>query len=164
MCPFISQIDLIDMRHLPHGEMKWILHCVDHWSKFNFAYAIESKTAINVANVLNMQIFPYFGVPRILHSDNGREFVNHVIEGLQAMWHTEIQLVSGRPRHPQSQGLVERAHQTLQKKLGGGIMKSKLKTQPWSEWLPKIACKLFSMLFDYICLSGTKHLFLLSLI
>ena len=22
-----------------------------------------------------------------------------VIEGLQAMWHTEIQLVSGRPRH-----------------------------------------------------------------
>ena len=28
---------------------------------------IESKT---VANVLNMQIFPYFGVPRILHLDN----------------------------------------------------------------------------------------------
>ena len=60
MCPFISQIDLIDMRHLPHGEMKWILHCVDHWSKFIFAYAIESKSAINVANVLNMQIFSYF--------------------------------------------------------------------------------------------------------
>ena len=109
-----------------------------------------------------MQIFPYFGVPRILHSDNGREFINNVIEGLQAMRHIEIQLVSGRPRHPQSQGLVERAHQTLQKKLGGEIMKSKLKTPPWSEWLPKIACKLFValMLFDYICLSGTKHLFL----
>ena len=33
------------------------------------------------------------------------------------MWHTQIKLaiVSGRPHHPQSQGLVERAHQTLQK-------------------------------------------------
>ena len=79
-----------------------------------------------------MLIFPYFGVPCILHSDNGRDFGNYVIEGLQAMWHTEIQQVSSRPRHPQS---VERAHQTLQKKHGGEIVKSKLKTPPWSEWL-----------------------------
>ena len=83
--------------------------------QIQFAYAIESKIAINVANVLNMLIFPYFVAPRILHLDNSREFVNHVIEGLQAMWHTEIQQVSGRPRHPQSQGLVECAHQTLQR-------------------------------------------------
>ena len=138
MCTFISQIDLIDMRHLPHGEMKWILHCVDHWSKFNFAYAIESKTAINVANVLNMQIFPYFWCTS--HTSLGQWSRIYVIEGLQAMWHIEIQKVSGQPRHLQSQGLVEHAHQ---KKLGGEIMKSKLKTPPWSEWLPKIACKLF---------------------
>ena len=32
---FIIQIDLIDMQHnkLPHN--KWILHCVEHWSKCN---------------------------------------------------------------------------------------------------------------------------------
>ena len=41
------------MRHLPHGTKKWILHCVDHWSKFNFAYALEAKNARNVADVLN---------------------------------------------------------------------------------------------------------------
>ena len=42
-------------------------------------------------------------------------------------------------------------------------MKNKLKVPPWSEWLPKTACKLFAtlMLFDYICLRGTNHLFLL---
>ena len=70
------------MRHLPHGNNKWILHCVDHWSKFNFAYALDAKTASNVAGILNTHIFPYFGVPRILHSDNGREFVNMVIVDL----------------------------------------------------------------------------------
>ena len=70
------------MRHLPHGNKKWILHCVDHLSKFNFAYALEGKSTRNVADVLNTHIFPYFGVPRILHSDNGREFVNGVISDL----------------------------------------------------------------------------------
>ena len=67
------------MRHLPHNNKKWILHAIDHWSKFNFAYAIESKHAVNVAHVLEVHIFPYFGVPRILQSDNGREFINKVL-------------------------------------------------------------------------------------
>ena len=42
---------------------------------FNFAYALEAKSARNVAGILNTHIFPYFGVPRIVQSDNGREFV-----------------------------------------------------------------------------------------
>ena len=57
--------------------------CVDHWSKFNFAYALDAKTASNVAGILNTHIFPYFGVPA-----------------------------------------------------------SGMKTPPWSDWLPRIVCKL----------------------
>ena len=47
------QIDLIDMRHLPDGKNSWIFHAVDHWSKFNFAYGIPRKRAVDVASVLN---------------------------------------------------------------------------------------------------------------
>ena len=83
---------------------------MDHWSKFNFAYLLESKHAAGVCEALDKNLFPYFGVPRILHSDNGREFINHLIEDLLTRWSSDIQLVSGRPRHPQSQGLVEKAH------------------------------------------------------
>ena len=46
------QIDLIDMRHLPHDGNKWILHIVDHWSKFILAYPLPQKTAKEVANAL----------------------------------------------------------------------------------------------------------------
>eukprot|EP00731_Ephydatia_muelleri_P030186 Em0021g709a len=46
------QIDLIDMRHLPHDGNKWILHIVDHWSKFNLAYPLPQKTAKEVTNAL----------------------------------------------------------------------------------------------------------------
>ena len=104
------QIDLIDMRHLPHDGNKWILHIVDHWSKFNLAYPLPQKTAKEVANALEKWVFPIFGLPTILHSDNGREFVNHLIEDVLATWPGAVQLVSCRPRHPQLQGLVEQAH------------------------------------------------------
>ena len=70
---------------------------MDHWPKFNFAYALEAKSARNVADVLNMHIFPYFIVLRILHSYNGSKIVNRVISDLLKLWHSNIQLVSGRP-------------------------------------------------------------------
>ena len=28
------------MRHLPDEDFKWILHIVDHWSKFNLAFPL----------------------------------------------------------------------------------------------------------------------------
>ena len=130
------------MRHHPNGNYTWILHCVDHWSKLNFAYPLTSKHAVCVSAALNTHLFPYFGVPRVLHSDNGREFINAVIEELLKSWHSDIQLVSGRPRHPQSQGLVERAHYTLQRKLSAETSRVKVKSPPWSKWLPRIICKL----------------------
>ena len=68
------------MRHLPDGEYSWILHGVDHWSKFHFAYPLVHKSALDVAVVLEKYIFPIMGIPSILQSDNGREFINAVIK------------------------------------------------------------------------------------
>ena len=53
----------------------------------------------------------------ILQSDNGREFVNEVIPKVMSMW-TDVVIVHGRPRHPQSQGSVERANQDVEIMLG----------------------------------------------
>lgn len=55
-------------------------------------------------------IFVDFGTPRKLHTDNGSEFDN---EGMRHMLRTEfpdVEHIFGRPRHPQSQGLVEQAN------------------------------------------------------
>ena len=84
---------------------------------------------------------PALSILCILHSDNGREFINKVIHQLLDRWHSNIQLVSGRPRHPQSQGVVERAHGTLERKLAAEIVKHKEKSPPWSRWLSRIICK-----------------------
>lgn len=96
------QIDLIDFRSRPDGDYKWILHARDHFSKFSWAYPLKTKCANEVAECLGEQ-FCVFGPPRILQSDNGREFTAHVINELTTIWPNMI-IIHGRPRHPQSQG------------------------------------------------------------
>lgn len=141
------------MRHLPHGEFKWILHIIDHWSKFNFAFPLQRKSASDVANALQKWVFPFMGLPSILQSDNGREFVNQLIDSVLSTWPGQVQLVSGRPRHPQSQGLVEQAHYTMERMISAKVVESKSKCPPWSDWLPHIVCKYMYLFLqsNYFC-------------
>jgi hypothetical protein len=53
--------------------------------------------------------FLLFGAPHILQSDNGREITATIIKELKDMW-PDCSLVHGKPRHPQSQGSVERGN------------------------------------------------------
>lgn len=80
------QMDLIDMRTRPdispNGKIyRWILQLKDHFTKFCWAKALEHKQAREVYNCVK-EIFFMFGPPRILQSDNGREFVNELINSL----------------------------------------------------------------------------------
>ena len=97
------------MKHMPHNGYTWILHIVNHWSKFNFAFPLVKKKANHVVKALHNYVFPVFSLSAIIHSDNGKEFVNKLIEDVVSTWPGHVQLISGRPRHPQSQGLVEHA-------------------------------------------------------
>ena len=67
--------------------------------------------------MLEERVFAYLGPPRIFHSDNGREFVNQVLSSLVQSWGGETTLVNGRPRHSQSQGLVEVGNKHVERKL-----------------------------------------------
>lgn len=68
------QIDLIDMRSVCYGGMNFILHAKDHFTKFSWLFPLPSKEAKHVASHLHT-IFCTAGPPRILQSDNGKEFV-----------------------------------------------------------------------------------------
>ena len=103
-----GQVDLVDMQSLKHGEYKYILHYQDHLTKYSVLRAITSKRAAEVAYHL-LDIFLLFGAPHILQSDNGREFTASVISELKDLW-PDCVVVHGKPRHPQSQGSVERAN------------------------------------------------------
>jgi len=87
------------------GEFCFIMVYQEHLTKFARLRALKLKMAEEVAtNILD--IFCIFGAPVILQSDNGREFVNKIINDLKTMWPT-LKIVHGKPCHSLSQSSVE---------------------------------------------------------
>ena len=112
------QIDLIDMRHSPDGEFNWIGHFTDHMTKFHILFPCKNKSAPEVAKLIEERVLAYLGPPHIFHSDNGREFVNNLLHSLLDNWSSgNVTFVTGRPRHSQSQGLVERGNAIIEDKI-----------------------------------------------
>ncbi|CAJ0914660.1 unnamed protein product, partial [Mesorhabditis belari] len=75
-----------------------------------------------------MEIFGTFGAPKILQSDNGKEFANRLVKELVNRW-PSCRIMHGRPRHSQSQGSVERANQDVEK-----ILCTQLREQQSTRW------------------------------
>lgn len=123
-----GQVDLVGFQSLTDGRYKWILNYQDHQTKFISLLPLESKRAVEVASNL-LTIFLTFGAPKILQSDNGREFVNSIINEIKELW-PECIIVHGRPRHPQSQGSIERSNQDVENMLRAWMKDNK--TKKWS--------------------------------
>lgn len=109
-------IDCIDMRRYQseNDDYCWILNVIDSYTKFLWSYKLKNKAAGTIVNVLR-SCFYAFGVPSSIQSDNGKEFSNQLLRNLCA--EMRIQVIHGRPRHPQSQGPVERVNQTIKRRL-----------------------------------------------
>lgn len=105
----------MDFQSCPDKNYKWLFNYQDHLTKLLFLRPLQTKTANEVANEL-LKIFLEVGAPSILQSDNGREFTNSLISELVKMW-PNLKILHGRPRHPQSQGSIERSNQDVENML-----------------------------------------------
>ena len=65
---------------------------VDHWSKFQLAFPLSSKSARDIASALEKWVFSVMELPSILQSNNGCEFVNKVIEEVLTTWAGKVLL------------------------------------------------------------------------
>lgn len=125
------QVDLIDFQSHPDNEYKFIMVYQDHLTKFCVLKPLKSKTAKEVSNNL-IDIFTLIGAPSVLQSDNGREFVNAIIDSLKLLW-PELKIIHGKPRHSQSQGSVERANQDIENMITTWLQDNQ--TSEWSKGL-----------------------------
>ncbi|KAF7685352.1 Pro-Pol polyprotein [Cucumispora dikerogammari] len=93
-----------------NNNYKYILVVIDCYSKFIWAFSLITKSPTHVKTSL-LQIFNTFAPPKILQSDNGKEFKNSTLNDLCEEYN--IVFVHGRPRKPTTQGQVERSNSTI---------------------------------------------------
>ena len=74
------------MRSEAHDGYQWIAHVIDYFSKYHILWPMENKTGSEVTEGLKKFVLPYFGLPKILQSDNGLEFCNQLVESLVDTW------------------------------------------------------------------------------
>ncbi|XP_066969245.1 uncharacterized protein [Macrobrachium rosenbergii] len=87
-----------------------LLTIMDRASRFPEAFPMRKITSKVVFEKL-MDFFSRYGLPRKIQTDCGTNFTSKVFKGKCA--ELAIQHITSVPYHPESQGVVERFHQTL---------------------------------------------------
>ncbi len=107
-----SHIQIDTSVHLPESAdgMKVLLVVIDVFTGYIILRALPSNTMERVAKEL-WSIFALFGVPKIIQSDNGTEFVNQVIQSLTKLINVDHRLIT--PYNPRCDGKVERSIGTI---------------------------------------------------
>ena len=74
---------------------------------------IPNKKITTLAVQLFSEIFPKFGFPSILHSDNIAKFISKFIKNLTQQIGVKKTFISPSPHHPQPNGKLESSHQFI---------------------------------------------------
>ena len=94
---------------------KYILVVMDYFTKWPEVFAIPNQEAITIAETVVAEVFCRYGVPLEIHSDQGRNFESLVFQETCRIM--GIHKTRTTAYHPQSDGMVERFNQTLERHL-----------------------------------------------
>uniref|UniRef100_A0A2N9INB9 Uncharacterized protein n=1 Tax=Fagus sylvatica TaxID=28930 RepID=A0A2N9INB9_FAGSY len=132
--PF-AQWGLDIMGPFPVGtkQAKFLVVAIDYFTKWVEAEPLATITEKNVKNFVWKGVICRFGIPRVLVSDNGKQFDNGPFRDLCAQLNIKNHYSS--PRHPQANGQVEVTNRTLLKQIKTRLEGAK---GMWVEELPSI--------------------------
>jgi transposase InsO family protein len=140
MCPItvthpmeLVHVDVVGIETNPNATRSTVakvLVVTDHFTRFTQAYLIPNEQAKTIANALWSGFLSVFGAPARLISDQGPSFESKLIAELCAL--LGVEKVRTTPYHPQGNGQVERANQTLL------TMLRKLSTEDKREWYKQL--------------------------
>ena len=94
---------------------KYFLIAADYFIKWVEAYPLVNQEAVTVAGVLIREFISRFGVPLILHFDQGRNFESAVFSEMCKL--PGVAKTRTTPLNPQSDGMVEHFNRTLEAQL-----------------------------------------------
>ena len=75
------EVDFTEIKPARYGN-KYLLVFIDTFSSWVEAFPTRTETANVIAKKILEEIFPRFGIPKVIRSDNGPAFVAQVSQGL----------------------------------------------------------------------------------
>lgn len=124
-------IDIIGPFSISTSKNRFIVAITDVASRYGITKAIPDKSSATVAKFLFENVLCVHGMPKILQSDQGTEFVNLVIQYICSLIRTKVKYSS--PFHPQGNGVIESFNGTLLAKLSRLVASDSLN---WDLYLP----------------------------
>lgn len=111
-CPFERiAIDILGPFPRTKDGNRYIVVVMDYFTKWPECFAVPNQTAEVVLSPLINEVFCRFGVPQVIHSDQGRNFEADVFQSVLKI--LGVEKTRTTPLHPQSDGMVERFNRTL---------------------------------------------------
>lgn len=108
------QIDLVDMSNISevNDGFKFILMCIDVFSKFGWAIPIKNKSAISVLEAIKT-ILSSKRIPERIHTDEGKEFLNKLVKNYLNNLHIKLYIINSEMKA----SVVERFNRTIKEKM-----------------------------------------------
>jgi hypothetical protein len=136
-------MDLAGPLNITKSGNKYILVIQDYFSKWIELFPLVDKTAKGVADVLVKEYFTRYGLCESLHSDQGLEFDNFIMQEVCNLW--GVRKTRTTPFAPWSNGMVERSNRSIKQMLCH--MCCQVWKDDWDERLP----------FIRMSLNATRH-------
>jgi hypothetical protein len=114
-------------------QAKFLVVAIDYFTKWVEAEPLATISEKNVKSFVWKAVICRFGIPRVLISDNGKQFDNGPFRELCAQLNIRNHYSS--PRHPQANGQVEVTNRTLLKQIKTRLEGAK---GMWVEELPNV--------------------------
>jgi len=111
-----------------------IMVLADHFTRWYDAIPIPDGQAATVATTLDERVFAYFGVPEVIHTDQGSQFQSQLMRACCNLW--GCQKTHTAPYHPQGNSVVERLNRTLGNSLRALLLG--VEHKEWDQLLPQI--------------------------
>ena len=134
-------VDIVGPLPADHKH-EFLIVFVDCYSRYTILVPASNHTANTVSDALLRHVVPYFGTPRRLLSDRGREFVGEVWGKL--MHSLGVQRMLTSPYHPEGNALNERSHRTMNNMLRACLLEG-TSSKAWVEKVPGIMLALNAM-------------------
>jgi len=104
-------LDIVGPLNQTSDGNRYVLTFQDELSKYKIAIPIEQEDAVTVAKAFVEEIVLKFGIPQIILTDQGSNFMSEIFTNVCKL--LRIKKIKCTAYHPETNGALERTHRVL---------------------------------------------------